>query len=52
MITNGLSAAIYTQTTDVENETNGIYTYDRKVLKMPELKFSATNRALYLVEVK
>lgn len=52
MITNGLSAAIYTQTTDVENETNGIYTYDRKVLKMPEMKFSATNRALYLVPVK
>jgi len=52
MITNGLSAAIYTQTTDVENETNGIYTYDRKVLKMPEMKFSATNRALYQVPVK
>lgn len=52
MITNGLSAAIYTQTTDVENETNGIYTYDRKILKMPEQKFSATNRALYQVPIK
>lgn len=31
---NGLSAAIYTQTTDVETEANGLYTYDRRVLKM------------------
>ncbi len=31
---NGLSAAIYTQTTDVETETNGLMTYDRKVNKM------------------
>ncbi|ULT42369.1 hypothetical protein KRR40_01690 [Niabella defluvii] len=32
----GLSAAVYTQTTDVEVETNGILTYDRKIIKMPE----------------
>jgi len=31
---NGLSATIYTQTTDVETETNGLLTYDRKVDKM------------------
>jgi beta-galactosidase/beta-glucuronidase len=31
----GLSAAIYTQTTDVEVEVNGLMTYDRKVIKMP-----------------
>ena len=31
---NGLSASIYTQTTDVETETNGLMTYDRKVNKM------------------
>jgi len=30
----GLSAVIYTQTTDVETETNGLLTYDRKVDKM------------------
>lgn len=30
----GLSASIYTQTTDVETETNGLMTYDRKVNKM------------------
>ncbi|GAA2775946.1 glycoside hydrolase family 2 protein [Saccharopolyspora taberi] len=32
----GLSAAIYTQTTDVENEVNGFFTYDRQILK-PDL---------------
>ncbi len=30
----GLSAAIYTQITDVENEVNGLMTYDRAVVKM------------------
>ena len=30
----GLSAAVYTQTTDVEAEVNGFLTYDRKVVKM------------------
>ncbi len=30
----GLSATVYTQTTDVETETNGLMTYDRKVDKM------------------
>lgn len=34
----GLAAAVYTQTTDVETETNGLITYDRKVIKMdPEI---------------
>ncbi|HUW93036.1 MAG TPA: glycoside hydrolase family 2 TIM barrel-domain containing protein [Bacteroidales bacterium] len=31
----GLSAAVYTQTTDVEGEVNGLITYDRKVIKIP-----------------
>ncbi len=30
----GLSAAVYTQTTDVETETNGLMTYDRAVIKI------------------
>lgn len=35
---NGLAAAVYTQTTDVEGEVNGLLTYDRKVIKIdPEL---------------
>ena len=34
LIPQGLAAAIYTQTTDVEIEINGFLTYDRKVEKM------------------
>ena len=30
----GLSAAVYTQLTDVENELNGLITYDRRVIKL------------------
>ena len=30
----GLSGAIYTQLSDVEDETNGLFTFDRKVLKV------------------
>jgi beta-galactosidase/beta-glucuronidase len=36
MVKSGFSAAIYTQTTDVEVEVNGLMTYDRKVIKMDE----------------
>lgn len=42
---NGLSAAIYTQTTDVENEVNGLLTYDRRVLKPDAAEVRARNRA-------
>jgi hypothetical protein len=31
----GLSSAVYTQTTDVEGEVNGLLTYDREVIKIP-----------------
>ena len=31
----GIAAGIYTQTTDVEGEVNGLLTYDRKVIKIP-----------------
>ncbi|HOZ85891.1 MAG TPA: glycoside hydrolase family 2 TIM barrel-domain containing protein [Niabella sp.] len=43
----GLSAAVYTQTTDVEIETNGIMTYDRKVIKMPEARLKQLHQDLY-----
>ncbi|HAZ26822.1 MAG TPA: beta-galactosidase, partial [Algoriphagus sp.] len=33
LIPKGLAAAIYTQTTDVEVEVNGLMTYDRQVFK-------------------
>ena len=36
----GMSAAIYTQLTDVESEVNGLITYDRKVIK-PDLALFA-----------
>jgi hypothetical protein len=31
----GLSAAVYTQTSDIQGELNGLLTYDRKVIKIP-----------------
>ena len=34
LIEKGLSATVYTQVSDVEFEVNGIYTYDRKILKV------------------
>ena len=43
----GLSAAIYTQTTDVETETNGLMTYDRRELKMDEERAHDAIVALY-----
>lgn len=39
----GVAAAVYTQTTDVEIEVNGLMTYDRKVVKMPEDKLREVN---------
>lgn len=33
-IAKGLAAAVYTQTTDVEREVNGLLTYDREVYKL------------------
>jgi len=40
----GLSAAVYTQTTDVEVEVNGLMTYDRERVKMDLKRISAANR--------
>ena len=49
LIQKGLSAAVYTQTTDVEGEVNGFMTYDRKVMKMPLGKLKEVNTKLYNV---
>ena len=35
LVAHGLAAAVYTQTTDVEIEVNGLLTYDRAVVKLP-----------------
>jgi Glycosyl hydrolases family 2, TIM barrel domain/Glycosyl hydrolases family 2, sugar binding domain/Glycosyl hydrolases family 2 len=40
----GLSAAVYTQTTDVETEANGLLTYDRAVVKVDLPRVAAANR--------
>ncbi|MEO5890574.1 MAG: sugar-binding domain-containing protein [Ferruginibacter sp.] len=42
----GLSVAIYTQTTDVEHEVNGILTYDRAFEKMEMDRIKAANEAV------
>ncbi len=42
----GLSAAIYTQLSDVEDETNGLMTYDRKICKVDEKRMNLLSRAL------
>ena len=46
LIDKGLCGMIYTQVSDVENEYNGIYTYDRKVLKIEESVITEINNAL------
>ncbi len=47
MIGAGLAAAIYTQTTDVEIEVNGLMTYDRAIVKFDIEQMARTNRQLY-----
>ena len=42
----GFSAAVYTQTTDVEIEVNGLMTYDRKVIKMDEERLRKINQEI------
>ena len=48
LIGEGLSAAVYTQTTDVEIEVNGLLTYDRAMVKMDAQKVARANRRLHL----
>ena len=43
LIDDGFAAAIYTQTTDVEGEVNGLMTYDRKVTKLDMERLNAIN---------
>ncbi len=43
----GLSAAVYTQTSDVETEVNGLMTYDREIMKMDSKKLGDSIRRLY-----
>lgn len=51
LVDQGLSAAVYTQTTDVEIEVNGILTYDREVTKFPK-DVAKLHQALYKGSLK
>lgn len=48
LIAEGLCAAVYTQTTDVEVEVNGMMTYDREIIKLDPDRTAAANCKLYL----
>jgi hypothetical protein len=47
LIGKGLSAAVYTQTTDVEVEVNGLMTYDREVIKLDVKDTAAWHKSLF-----
>lgn len=46
MVKSGFSAGVYTQTTDVEGEVNGLMTYDRKVIKIDEQRVREINQKI------
>jgi hypothetical protein len=46
MIGKGLSAAVYTEITDLEGELNGFVTYDRQLVKMDQARVRAANQAV------
>ncbi len=50
LVAQGLAGAIYTQTTDVEGEVNGLITYDREVVKLPSDLLHIMQSRLYEVK--
>jgi len=48
MIGRGLTAAVYTQTSDVEGEVNGLMTYERQVVKFDIEKMAEQHESLHL----
>ncbi len=46
LIIQGFSAAVYTQTTDVEIEVNGLLTYDRALVKVDEQRVHKVNQEI------
>ena len=46
IVKEGVAGAVYTQTTDVEVEVNGLMTYDRKVIKMDESRLHNINQGV------
>ena len=45
-VSKGLCGAVYTQLSDVEDETNGLYSYDRRVCKVDAARMCAIGEAL------
>ncbi|TWT54959.1 Beta-galactosidase [Rubripirellula amarantea] len=43
----GIAAGVYTQTTDVEGEINGLMTYDRKEIKIPAAELAEIHQSLF-----
>jgi len=48
----GVSGAVYTQTTDVEGEVNGLMTYDREVIKIEPERLRELHAVLYTTNLK
>lgn len=48
-VENGLAAAIYTQVSDVEDEINGVFTYDRETVKIDPDIAASINRELRIL---
>ena len=46
-IRKGLSGCIYTQVSDIEDECNGLFTADRRIIKIDEKKMRRMNERLY-----
>ena len=44
LVKRGFSGGVYTQTTDVEGEVNGLMTYDRKRIKIKEAEVRKANQ--------
>ena len=47
MIEKGLNATVLTQVSDVEDETNGLVTYDRKIVKPDVSRMKSISNNLY-----
>ena len=47
LVAKGLSAAVYTQITDIESEVNGLMTYDREIIKMDTDLLKTSHKRLY-----
>jgi len=45
LVEKGLSAAVYTQVSDIEEEVNGLLTYDRKLVKVKRIEKENRNES-------